>query len=68
MACYFRGRSKDTESPYIERQAIEVAVKKVFGGWESNNRRLDFYETFEGYIKERMKKIKEDAIRRLRKD
>ena len=62
ICVYFRGRSKSDRSPYLERQAIEYAMQKIGMGWNSNRTRLDFYEYFEKYIKERV----DESIRQLK--
>lgn len=62
MCVYFRTRKDYETSPYLERQAIEVAMKKCGMKWNSNRQRLDFYEHFESAIKEIIK----DLIKRCK--
>lgn len=57
MCVYFRKRTPDEGSPYLERQAIEFAIEKCGMKWSTNRQRLDFYEYFETFIKDKISSL-----------
>lgn len=61
MCVYFRRRKSDDSTPYLERLAIEYAMNKCGMVWNNNRTRLDFYEHFEDYIKQRVIKVISDV-------
>lgn len=68
MCVYFRKR-KDYESPpYLERQAIEMAMGKCGIKWANNRQRLDFYEQFESHIKSVIDSVIDRNLRQAEKE